>query len=235
MDHHLTEEKKKEEEEIPIIVSAPGASENARQAMEVAEEAREKEYLNPSFGAQLFLGNFRPDMVTPFPEQDPEDKKIGDAYIAKLVKYLEANLDPEEVDRTRTIPKNVIEELARMGAFALKIPKEYGGMGFTQTNYNRVCMTVASYCGATAVLLSAHQSIGVPQPLKMFGTEEQKKKFFPRFRLGSISAFALTEPGVGSDPAQMSSEAKLSEDGKFYILNGVKLWCTNGTLADIIV
>lgn len=235
MDHHLTEEKKKEQEELPIIVSAPGTSEGGRQAMEVAEDAREKEYLHPSFGSQLFLGNFRSDMVMPFPEQDPEDKKIGDAYIAKLVKYLEANLDPEEVDRTRTIPKNVIEELARMGAFALKIPQEYGGMGFSQTNYNRISMAVASYCGATAVLLSAHQSIGVPQPLKMFGTDEQKKKFFPRFRQGSISAFALTELDVGSDPAQMSSEAKLSEDGKYYILNGVKLWCTNGALADIIV
>lgn len=229
----ITTEKKTEHEEAPVAFS--GGTERGRQSMEVAEEAREKEYLHPSFGAQLFMGIFRPDMLFPFPEQDPEDKKIGDAFIAKLSKYLEANLDPEEVDRTRTIPKNVIEELARMGAFALKVPKEYGGLGFSQTNYNRVVMTVGSYCGATAVLLSAHQSIGVPQPLKMFGTEQQKKKYFPLFRQGMISAFALTEPDVGSDPAEMSSEAKLSEDGKYYILNGVKLWCTNGALADVIV
>ena len=203
--------------------------------MEVAEEAREKEYLHPSFAAQLFVGNFRPELLFPFPEQDPEDKKIGDEFIAKLSNYLEANLDPEEVDRTRTIPKNVIEELGRMGVFALKVPKEYGGLGFSQTNYNRVVMTVGSYCGATSVLISAHQSIGVPQPLKMFGTEAQKKKFFPRFRQGTISAFALTEPDVGSDPAQMACEAKLSEDGKFYVLNGTKLWCTNGSLAEVII
>jgi len=108
-------------------------------------------------------------------------------------------------------------------------------MGFSQTNYNRIVMKVASYCGATAVLISAHQSIGVPQPLLMYGTEEQKKKFFPQFRRGAISAFALTEVDVGSDPAKMSSTATLSSDGSHYILNGTKLWCTNGTIADIIV
>lgn len=227
-------EKTPQAEEQTDVVSAFG-DKKSRQAMEVAEEARQKEYLHPSFAGQLFVGNFQPELLFPFPEQDPEDKKIGDEFIAKLSKYLEANLDPEEVDRTRTIPKNVIEELARMGVFALKVPKEYGGLGFSQTNYNRVVMTVGSYCGATSVLISAHQSIGVPQPLKMFGTDEQKKKFFPRFRQGTISAFALTEPDVGSDPAEMSSTAKLSEDGKHYILNGAKLWCTNGSLADVIV
>lgn len=231
----ITEEKKASAEEQPSVVTQFGADDKSRQAMEVAEEARAKEYLSPSFGAELFLGNFRPDMLYPFPEQDPEDKKIGDAFIAKLSKYLEANLDPEEVDRTRTIPRNVIEELGRMGVFALKVPKEYGGLGFSQLNYGRVVMTVGSYCGATGVLISAHQSIGVPQPLKMYGTEAQKKKYYPRFCQGAISAFALTEPDVGSDPAQMACEAKLSEDGKFYILNGTKLWCTNGSLAEVIV
>ncbi len=231
---HSTEERKVTHEESSVVTQF-GGNEKSRQAMEVAEEARQKEYLHPSFGAELFMGNFRPDMLYPFPEQDPEDKKIGDAFIAKLSKYLEANLDPEEVDRTRTIPKNVIEEMARMGVFALKVPKEYDGLGFSQVNYNRVVMMVGSYCGSTGVLISAHQSIGVPQPLKMYGTEEQKRRFFPRFRKGAISAFALTEPDVGSDPAQMSCEAKLSEDGKFYIVNGTKLWCTNGSLAELIV
>lgn len=230
----VKEKKGAVEHEEPSMMTKFG-SEKSRQAMEVAEEAREKEYLHPSFGAQLFMGSFKPEMLYPFPEQSPEDKKIGDEYIAKLVHFLEENLDPEEVDHTREIPTNVIEGLAKMGVFALKVPKEYGGLGFSQVNYNRVVMTVGSYCGATGVLISAHQSIGVPQPLKMFGTEEQKKKYFPRFRQGVISAFALTEPDVGSDPAQMSTEAKLSEDGKYYILNGTKLWCTNGSIAGVII
>jgi len=236
MNKPVIEEKKVEKNaaEEPSLMAKFG-SEKSRQAMEVAEEARDSSYVHPSFGAQMFMGNFKPEMVYPFPEQDPEDKKIGDEYIAKITHFLAENLDPEEVDRSREIPKNVIEGLGKMGAFAMKVPKEYGGLGFSQVNYGRVILAVGSFCGATGVLLSAHQSIGVPQPLKMFGTEEQKKKFFPRFREGVISAFALTEPDVGSDPAQMSCEAKLSEDGKFYIINGQKLWCTNGTIASVIV
>ncbi len=226
-----TQQSDKEAQPLPF----QGMNEKARQAMEIAEEARQAEYLHPSFASCLFMGSFRPDLMLPFPQQSLEEKKIGDEFIAKLTAYLFENLDPEEVDRTREIPPHVIKAMADMGVFAMKVPKEYGGLGFSQTNYNRVISAVGSYCGATTVLISAHQSIGVPQPLKMFGTDEQKKKYFPRFRQGAISAFALTEPDVGSDPAQMSSEAKLSEDGKFYILNGTKLWCTNGSLADLIV
>jgi alkylation response protein AidB-like acyl-CoA dehydrogenase len=181
------------------------------------------------------VGKFDHELLYPFPEQSEEDRKLGDAVIDPFIAFLEKHLDPEEVDATREIPEIVINEMKKMGIFAVKVPKEYGGLGLSQTNYCRLVMKVASYCGGTAVLISAHQSIGVPQPLKMFGTEEQKKKFFPRFRQGSISAFALTEPDVGSDPAQMSCTATLSEDGKYYVLNGDKLWCTNGTIADIMV
>lgn len=204
------------------------------QAMEVAEEAREK-MERESFGGKLFMGKFDYKMLFPFPEQNPEDKKVGDEFIEKLTQIMLTKLDPDEVDRTREIPKEAIEEMARLGVFAMKVPKQYDGLGFSQTNYSRAVMKVASYCGSTAVLISAHQSIGVPQPLRLYGTEEQKRKFFPRFRKGAISAFALTESDVGSDPARMSTEAKLSDDGKYYILNGEKLWCTNGTIADIII
>lgn len=217
-----------------MAASAAGGNEQKRQALEITEEAR-KDYQLPTFGGQLFVGKFVPEMLFPFPEQSEEDRKIGDAIIEPFIEFLKKNLDPEQVDATREIPKKVIDEMKRMGIFALKVPKEYGGLGFSQTNYCRLVMKVASYCGGTAVLISAHQSIGVPQPLKLYGTEQQKRKFLPRFRQGSISAFALTEPDVGSDPAQMSSTATLSKDGTHYILNGEKLWCTNGTIADIIV
>ncbi len=210
-------------------------SDKSKQSMEIAEDARQQEREHPSFAGEMFMGRFLPELVFPFPEQPEKERQEGDAFIEQLMDYLRKNLDPDLVDVTRTIPAHVIQEMGRLGVFALKIPKEYGGLGFSQTNYNRLVMRVSSYCGATAVLISAHQSIGVPQPLLMYGTEEQKKKFLPLFREGKISAFALTETDVGSDPARMSAEARLSDDGTHYILNGSKLWCTNGVIADIIV
>ena len=209
-----------------------GAGEETK---EIAEEARDFAYKHPSFGSQLFMGKFDTQMLFPFPEQDPKDKAIGDEYIARVEALLKEQLDPDEVDKTREIPKALINEMAKIGMFAMKVPKEYTGLGMSQMNYNRTIMKVASYCGSTAVLLSAHQSIGVPQPLKFYGTKAQKEKYFPLFRQGKISAFALTETGAGSDPAQMETIAKLSEDKTHYILNGEKLWCTNGTIADVII
>lgn len=150
------------------------------QAMEATEEAREK-MEQESFGGKLFMGDFDATMLFPFPEQSPEDKKRGDEFIEKLTQILTSKIDPDEVDKTREIPKEAMEEMARLGVFAMKIPKQYDGLGFSQMNYSRVVMKVASYCGSTAVLISAHQSIGVPQPLRLYGTEEQKKKFFPVF------------------------------------------------------
>lgn len=230
----LQEKNTIQEESSVLADSAGGGNEQKRQAFEVTENAR-KEYQLPSFGAGLFVGNCDFSLLTPFPKQSDEDRKIGDRIIDPFIEFLKANMDPEQVDLTREIPRKVIDYMKEAGIFALKVPKEYGGLGLSQTNYCRLVMKVSSYCGSTAVLISAHQSIGVPQPLKMFGTEAQKKKFFPRFRQGSISAFALTEPDVGSDPAQMSCTATISEDGTHYILNGKKLWCTNGTIADIMV
>ncbi len=229
----MGEENNAAQDEMIIDTSKMNAGKAS--AMEVAEGARQTKWEHPSFGGEIFMGVFKPDMIFPFPEQSEEDKKIGDDYVKKIMDFLEANLDPEEVDETRTIPSLVVDGMADMGVFAMKVPKEYAGLGFTQVNYNRVMMAISSYCGSTAVLISAHQSIGVPQPLKMFGTKEQKEAWLPRFREGKISAFALTEPNVGSDPAQMATEAVLTEDGQHYIINGDKLWCTNGPIADILV
>lgn len=217
------------------VVDAVKRNDQERQAMEVAEEAREAQWQHPSFCAELFAGNFRFDLLYPFPEQDAEDKRKGSDYIQKIMRFLQETHDPSETDRTGDIKKEVYEGLAKLGAFGLKIPTEYGGMGFSQTNYNRIIHAVSSYCASVGVLLSAHQSIGVPQPLKMFGTPEQKKKYLPRLAAGEISAFALTEPGVGSDPARMTTTATPSDDGNFYTINGEKLWCTNGAIADILV
>jgi len=205
------------------------------EARELAEDSRETEWQSPSFASELFLGRFRPDLIHEFPEQDPEDRAQADAFLAKLETFLREHVDGAAIDRAEEVPPEVIHGLVNLGAFSMKIPKEFGGLGFSQLNYNRAVALVASHCASTAVWISAHQSIGVPQPLRIFGTEEQKKKFLPRLASGAISGFALTEPEVGSDPANMATTAELSEDGREWVLNGEKLWCTNGLAADILI
>ncbi len=204
-------------------------------SLEFAEQARETEWKYPSFALRLFHGEVPWPLIHPFPTQSAQDKAKGDAFLQKLETVLRNNLDPNAVDQTGVIPENAMKGLAELGAFAIKVPEKYGGLGMSQVNYNRAIHLVASYCGSTAVLLSAHQSIGVPQPLKLFGTEEQKAKYLPMFAKGAISAFALTEAQAGSDPRQMTTTATPVEDGKFFLINGEKLWCTNGNIAQVIV
>ncbi len=195
-------------------------SQEKLKSLEFAEAAREMEWKAPSFALKLFHGSLDFNLIHPFPKEDPEQKKACDEYMVKIEKFLRENLNPDEVDLTGEIPQKVYKGLADLGAFALKIPKEYDGMGFSQYSYNRIMHLISSYCGSTAVLLSAHQSIGVPQPLKLFGTPEQKKKYLPRFAKGAISAFALTEPEAGSDPRNMTTTATPTDDGKSFLLNG---------------
>jgi alkylation response protein AidB-like acyl-CoA dehydrogenase len=206
-----------------------------QEAMDVAESAREQQWSHPSFAASLFAGAFDPDLVFPYPEQPEADRAKGEAFAAELERFLLTRHDAETADRDGVMPQDVIDGLIEMGAFALKIPEKYGGKGFSQANYNRVVSRAASYCASTAVWLSAHQSIGVPNPLKMFGNDEQKARLFPRLANGELSAFALTEPGVGSDPAKMETHAVRSPDGKGWLISGKKLWCTNGPIADILI
>jgi alkylation response protein AidB-like acyl-CoA dehydrogenase len=205
-----------------------------QESRDVAEAAREAEWTAPSFVRELFLGNFRLDLIHPYPRQTPEDRAKTDAYIAKLRPIIE-RADSDGIDRTGELPPELVDELRAIGAFGLKIPEEYGGIGLSQVGYGRTIGMVTSKDGNLTALLSAHQSIGVPQPLKLFGTPEQKKKYLPRIAKGAISAFALTEEGVGSDPAALATTATPTEDGKEFIINGSKLWCTNGTMAELLV
>ena len=216
------------------LVGGKGRNRGQRAAMEVAEMARDQAVAG-GFAAGLFMGRFRPGLMLPFPRQSQRDRHIGDEKVRRVSEFLSENLDPEAVDETRSIPQHVVAGLQDLGVMRMKVPQEYGGLGFSQVNYNRVLMAIASYCGSTAVLVSAHQSIGVPQPLKMFGTDEQKARFLPRIAAGALSAFALTESEVGSDPARMTTTATLSEDGTHYVLNGLKQWTTNGPIAELMV
>src|SRR5437016_4126758 len=216
-------------------LTAPQRNVSADEAREVAEAAREQHWVAPSFVRDLFLGRLRMALIDPYPEQDPEEVRRAQPFLEQLERFLRDQVDSDKIDREGEIPDAVIEGLRALGAFGIKIPREYGGLGLSQLSYMKAIELVSSVDGSVTALLSAHQSIGVPQPLKMFGSDEQKKRYFPRLAKGAISAFALTEPGVGSDPATMETMAVPSEDGQGWMLNGEKLWCTNGTKAELMV
>jgi alkylation response protein AidB-like acyl-CoA dehydrogenase len=204
-----------------------------REARKVAEAARETGWTQPSFAKELYLGRFRPDLITPHPRPEPELAARGEAYLAQLTEFLRT-VDAQAIEREARIPDDVVAGLARIGTFGIKIPTEYGGLGLGQVHYNRALMLIGTVNPSLGALISAHQSIGVPEPVKQFGTPEQKRAYLPRCAAGAISAFLLTEPDVGSDPARLHSTATPTDDGDF-ILDGVKLWSTNGVVAEVLV
>ncbi|HEV2779456.1 MAG TPA: acyl-CoA dehydrogenase family protein [Actinophytocola sp.] len=205
-----------------------------KEARALAEASRETEWAKPSFCKELFLGRFRLDLIHPHPKPDPALAEKGERFLAKLREYCET-LDGSVIEREDRIPDDYVKGLAELGCFGIKIPEEYGGLGLSQAAYNRALMLVGGVHPSIGVLLSAHQSIGVPEPLKLAGTPEQKQKFLPRCAKGAVTAFLLTEPDVGSDPARMASTAVPTEDGEAYELDGVKLWTTNGVVAELVV
>jgi hypothetical protein len=217
------------------IIDTSKMSEGKRAAFELTESSREGHWEYPTFAGSLFMGELPLELVHPYPEQPEDVDERGKRFLAELETFLRVKVDPDRIDREGEIPDDVVDGLRALGAFGIKIPREYGGLGMKQQVYTRAMVLIGSYCGSLSALVSAHQSIGVPQPLLLFGTEEQKKKFLPRVAAGEISAFALTERGVGSDPARMETTAVPTDDGKSFILNGEKIWCTNGTRAGLLV
>src|SRR3712207_5972576 len=206
-----------------------------KEARQVAEEARESDWKLPSFGKELFLGNFRLDLIHPQPRLDPEAVEKGERFLARLREFLVREVDPLRIERDAKIPDGVLDGLKELGALGMKVPERYGGLGLSQVYYNRALALAGSYHSALSTLLSAHQSIGVAEPLMLFGSEEQKQKWLPKVTKDHISAFLLTEPDVGSDPARLGATATPTEDGSGYLINGRKLWATNGAIADIVV
>lgn len=204
-----------------------------REARQVAEAAREQDWRKPSFAKELFLGRFRLDLIHPHPTPAVDDVRRGEKFLATLRDFCESEIDGARIEREGKIPDETVHGLKELGAFGMKIDAKYGGLGLTQVYYNRALALVGTASPAIGALLSAHQSIGVPQPLKLFGTKEQKETFLPRCARTDISAFLLTEPDVGSDPARLATLAV--PDGTDYLLDGVKLWTTNGVVADLLV
>jgi alkylation response protein AidB-like acyl-CoA dehydrogenase len=213
---------------------AQQAQVSEEQARALAEESRESGWDKPSFAKELFLGRFPLELIHPFPKPSEDEEGHTRAFLEKLREFLDT-VDGSVIERDAQIPDQYVKGLAGLGCFGMKIPTEYGGLGMSQVAYNRALMMVASVHPSLGALLSAHQSIGVPEPLKLAGTPDQKRKFLPRCAAGAVSAFLLTEPDVGSDPARLASTATPIEDGRAYELEGVKLWTTNGVVAELLV
>jgi len=205
-----------------------------QESRKVAEASRETEWKQPSFMREMFLGNFRLDLIDPYPLPEPERPEFA-AFFSALKQFVRNEVDSAEIDATGEYPEHVLDGFRKLGAFGMKIPKKYGGLGFTNVEYQKVMQLFGGFDGNLSALLSAHQSIGVPQPLKLFGSEELKQKYLPRCARGEISAFALTEAEVGSDPARLQTSAEKTPEGDAYVINGHKLWCTNGTIAKLLV
>jgi alkylation response protein AidB-like acyl-CoA dehydrogenase len=206
-----------------------------KEARAISEAAREKDWELPSFGKALYLGHFQPELISPQPDLAPDAVEKGERFLTILGAFLENEVDPQAIERDNKVPDEVINGFKAMGALGMKVPETYGGLGLSQVYYNRAMMLIGTCHSSLSTMLSAHQSIGLAQPLLLFGSEEQKREWLPKVCSSQLSAFALTEPGVGSDPARVTTTATPTEDGAGYVLNGRKLWTTNGTVAEVLV
>src|SRR5438132_6458931 len=200
--------------------------------LERIEEARER-LTGASFMAGLFVG--QPDFALLLPPPEPPDERTaGEAFCRKVEAFLKSHVDPEEIERTAKIPEAVLKGLFELGAFGMKIPKEYGGLGFSFPNYGRVLTLIASWSNILSLTVAVPQSIGIAMPILLFGNDRQKNLYLPRVARDEISAFALTEPNTGSDAANIQTEAALDPSGRHFLVSGEKLWCTNGSIARYI-
>src|SRR6476661_1670539 len=221
-------------EETPVPAGNIGAGATAEDARAVAEAARESGWDRPSFAKGLYLGSFDLDLVHPWPAADPASVQKGEEFMARLTDFART-MSGRVIERDAKIPDEYIKDLADLGVFGMKIPEEYGGLGLSLVYYGRALALLGSVHPSLGALISAHQSIGVPEPVKVFGTPEQKREYLPRCAGGAVTAFLLTEPDVGSDPARLGSTATPTDDGEAYLLDGVKLWTTNGVIAELVV
>jgi acyl-CoA dehydrogenase family protein 9 len=186
-----------------------------------------------SFMKGLFHGIISEELLFPYPQQNAEQLENLRMMIDSVRRFLDDKVDARAIDANHRIPDEVLAEAKSLGLFGLQIPSDYGGLGLGATAYSRVMQEVASHDASLAVTLGAHQSIGL-KGILLYGTESQKRRYLPALASGEkVAAFALTEPSAGSDAANIKTKAELSPDGTHYILNGSKIWITNGGYADV--
>jgi len=208
-------------------------SEKDRKQIEQAQEMLGPDPSTMGVVKNYFWGNFREELLFPYPTGASADETARcDKLLATLDHYLRTEHPTFEIDQKQEIPQWVIQKLFNMGVLGMTIPQEFGGGGFGITSYNRALERIGRACGSTAVLVSAHQSIGC-KAVMLFGTEEQKKRFLPRMAKDTLSAFCLSEPNVGCDAGGQETRCEVSPCGNFYILNGEKKWATSGALSGL--
>lgn len=209
-----------------------GVAERDRRMIEQAETLFGEPPATMGFVKTLFAGHMREPLVFPYPESSPDERARCDELLAKLDDYLESEHPAIQIDQEQEIPPWVIQRLFRLGVMGMTIPLEYGGGGMGITSYNRVLERIGRTCGSTAVLVSAHQSIGC-RAVMLFGTEQQKQRWLPHLASDWVSAFCLSEPNVGCDAGGQETRCQLSGDGQHYILNGEKKWATSGAISQL--
>src|SRR2546421_12294967 len=183
------------------------------------------------FVKSLFFGRLNLEKVMPYPKQNSDDAQRTEELLSNLEMFLKSEVDADEIDKVERIPRSVVDGLGKLGVLGMSVPKEFGGGAYSQTAYCRALELVSRHCASTAVLIGAHQSIGL-KALVLMGNDEQKKQYLPDLATGkNLAAFFLSQPEVGSDAANVQTTATLSEDGTHYILNGQKKFATNAALA----
>ncbi len=209
-----------------------GISEADKKLLAEAEEWLGAEPAKMGPMKNLFWGNFKQEFYFPYPQQEAREQAECDQLLARLTDYLKNEHPAIEIDQNQEIPRWVIDKLFGLGVLGMTISKEYGGLGLGITSYNRVLERIGMYCGSTAVLVSAHQSIGC-KAVMLFGNDEQKKKWLPHLAKDWVSAFCLSEPNVGCDAGGQETTFTKTEDGDFYIINGEKKWATSGAISGL--
>ena len=213
-----------------LVDKLKNVSEKDRKQIQDAQEMLGPDPSTMGFIKNLFWGRFREDLVFPFPEESKEERDRCDILLEQLDRYLKTEHPTVEIDQEEHIPNRTIRRLFELGVMGMIIPQEFGGGGFGVTSYNRVLERIGQTCGSTAVMVSAHQSIGCGA-INLFGTEEQKEHWLPRMARGMLSAFCLSEPNVGCDAGGQETWCTESECGEYYIINGEKKWATSGALS----
>src|SRR5699024_2761127 len=165
---------------------------------------------------ELYLGRFRLELIAPYPQVPEDVAATGEDFLTRLRSFLDG-VDGTQIEQDAKIPDEVLSGMAEIGAFGMKIPEGFGGLGLGQVYYNRALALIGGASPALGALVSAHQSIGVPEPLQQFGTREQQERYLPRCASGAISAFLLTEPDVGSDPARLQLAANPTPEGDYLL------------------
>ena len=201
------------------------------------QQAEELLFAGPQalgFAKGLFQGHFVADWVMPYPRIPVAQQGELDGTLKELRQFLDEHLDAAEIDRKADIPRSVIDGLGRVGVLGMTAPKEYGGRGFSQMANCKILEEIGRRCASTSVFVNAHHSIGI-RALLLFGTHEQNQRWLPKLSTGEqLGAFALTEKEAGSDAANVQMQARPSEDGSHFVLNGEKRYITNAAIADVL-